>query len=134
MKNIINKREDEILLEIDNKFKYIYFDEDAFKQYDKFPNQINLSLEKGNFIEKKWVENNINLNNLIYYCINFENDIKDINKISEDINEYNCKTDEINFYFEDEEEILINKIKNFGVVKIYEIGNIISIIKKNLNE
>ena len=68
IRNTINKREDELLLEIDNLYKSKYFDENIIKKGDKIPKQIKLSLEKGKLIDKEWDDSN--LLSYINDCIN----------------------------------------------------------------
>ena len=69
IRNEINNREDELLLEIDKKFKEIYFDEKILKQIEKLPNKIKFSLERGKKIEY----NQDKLALFINECINIEN-------------------------------------------------------------
>jgi len=76
IRNCLNDREDEILLEIDNKFDNIYYNNDIIKESEKLPNKIKILLEKGKTIDKEW--NNNKLNFLINDCINIENNIKEI--------------------------------------------------------
>ena len=45
--NIINDREDGLLIEIDNQFDNIYFKESIIKNSEKLPNKITKSLEIG---------------------------------------------------------------------------------------
>ena len=40
IRNIVNKREDKLLLELDNKYDEIYFKEDIIKKGEKLQNQI----------------------------------------------------------------------------------------------
>ena len=47
IRNILNNREDELLLEVDNLFNSNYIGEDIIKKGEKLPKQIKLSLEKG---------------------------------------------------------------------------------------
>ena len=83
IRNILNKREDELLLEVDNLYNYKYFNEDIIKKGEKLPKQIKLSLEKGKLIDKEW--DSKNLYSYINDCINIENNIKTINVINESI-------------------------------------------------
>ena len=92
IRNAINNREEELLLEIDNEFEKLYFNEEIS---EKLPNKIKISLEKGKLIDKEW--NNNKLNSLINDCINIENDINTINKINEKIKE--CKSTNIQIKF-----------------------------------
>ena len=92
IRNILNKREDELLLEIDN----LYFKEDIIKECEKFPKGIKESLERGKIINNEW--NNHKLNILINDCLNIENNIKEINIINENIKKYNSMNLNIKFY------------------------------------
>ena len=118
IRNELNNREDELLLEIENKYKKLYnINEDILKQSEKLPNKIKLSLEKGEKIDKENKDNNLSSN--IYKCINIENNIKEINIINEKIK--NCKNNynkKLYFYPNKEEHIIkyIEKIKNFGKI------------------
>ena len=83
IRNVLNEREDGILLEVDNQFNKLYFEEDLIKDSEKLPNKIKISLEKGKSIDKDWNDNQ--LNNFINDCIEIENNIKEINIINQNI-------------------------------------------------
>ena len=121
LRNILNDREDELLLEIDKKYNELFLNEEIIKEIDKFPNKIKLSLEKGKEIENNW--NNTKLNSLINDCLNIENNIKDINKIKESITKNNSLKFEFNF-IPDEDGInhFLENIKKFGEIssKIFD--------------
>ena len=85
IRNILNNREDELLLEVDKIFDGVYFDEKIIKQSEKLPNKVKSLLEKSKNIELK----NDNLALFINECIEIEKNINDINKIDDIIN--NCK-------------------------------------------
>ena len=89
LRNALNEREDEILLEVDNKFDSIYFNEDIIKISEKIPNKLKIFVEKGKLIENEWNKKNVKLSSLINDCINIENFIKDINMIKEKTIRYN---------------------------------------------
>ena len=60
---MLNERENQLLLNIDNIYNNKYFNEDIIKKGEKLPNQIKLSLlslEKGKLIDKEWDNNNLN--------------------------------------------------------------------------
>ena len=115
IRNILNEREDELLLEVDNQFNNLYFNEDLIKESEKLPNKIKISLEKGNTLDKDWNDNE--LNSIINDCIEIENNIKDINIIEQNISKSNSnKNKEIKFN-EDGINNILEIIKNFG--KIY---------------
>jgi hypothetical protein len=59
IRNELNKREDKLLLEIDNHFNKLFLDENFLKQSEKLPKKIIDSLEKGKTIEKDWNINNL---------------------------------------------------------------------------
>ena len=84
IRNVLNDREDELLLKVDKQFDKLYCNEDIIKQSEKLPNKIKISLEKGRIIDKEWNDNN-ELSLLINDCINIENTIIDINLINESI-------------------------------------------------
>ena len=47
LRNALNDREDELLLEVDNKYNELNLNENIIKECDKLPNKIKISLEKG---------------------------------------------------------------------------------------
>ena len=116
LRNELNNREDQLLLEIENKYNDLYVNEDILKQFEKLPNKIKLLLEKGKKIDKKNL--NIKLNSILYQCLNIENNINDINIMNEKVKK--CKDAiKIKFYFypEKEEDIyFLEKIKTFGKI------------------
>jgi len=57
IRNILNEREDDILLEVDNQINKLYFNEDLIKEREKLPNKIKMSLEKGKALDKDWNDN-----------------------------------------------------------------------------
>ena len=119
IRNAINEREDEILLEVDKEFNKYYFKEDIEKDFLKLPNQIKESLKKSSNIDNEWNNEN-KLCSLINDCIKIENNIKEINLIKENIDKNN---NFVEIYFapnEDDDEY--NKfLKN-----IHKFGEIIS--------
>ncbi len=113
IRNAINEREDQLLLEIDKYYEKIFFNEDFIRENDKLPNKIKISLEKGKKINNEWNENN--LPSLINDCINIENNIKNINLINESIKKFNNFDSLIKFQNKDNELMtLLESIKNFG--------------------
>ena len=122
IRNALNNREDELLLEVDKKFNELYCDEKILEQCEKLPNKIKLSLEKSKSIE----QNKNELASFINECIDIENNIKDINKINESIDK--CKNEgeiEINFIYEEEFNLLIDNIKKFEIIKYNKIDSLI---------
>jgi len=116
IRNNINNREDELLLEVDKLYNSKYFSEDIIKEGEKLPKKIQLLIEKGNLIDKEWSNNNNNLYSYINDYINIENDVNTINIIEENINK--CKINKnIKFHFFPKEEQIntfLGEIKAFG--------------------
>ena len=127
IRNAINEKEDDLLLEVDKQFDNAFFKEEMIKKIEKLPNKIKESLEKGNKLDKEWEDEN-KLNLLINDCINIENNIKDLNIIFDNIKKCNEIKSKIIFYPKDENEInsFIKNIKNFGSIK--ENSDIINLI------
>ena len=135
IRNCLNDREDEILLEIDNQYEKIYCNDDIIKESEKLPNKTKILLEKGKTIDKEW--NNNKLISLINDCINIENNIKEINNINEKIKKCNYNQNiKIKFNPEEENEInkFLEKIKSFGNIRNISIDNNIYRFKKCPND
>ena len=116
LRNCLNDREDELLLEIDKKYNELYFNEEIIKESEKLPNRIKISLERGKEIVNNW--NNNKLNILINDCLNIENNIKNINKINESIKKIYSLKCEINFDPKEEGmNDFIQSINNFGHIQ-----------------
>ena len=134
IRNIINEREDNILLEVDNKFNTLFVKEDIIKKSEKLPNEMKINLEKGKKLIEIWDDNKINLNSKINDCINIENNIKNINEINKSFEK--CDSQKINIQFipekDDEINQFLEKIQNFG--KITEIDNNQDILKFKFRE
>ena len=112
IRNALNNREDELLLEVDNEFEKLYFNEEILIETEKLPNKIKISLEKGKLIDKEWDNNE--LKSLINDCINIENDIKTINTINEKIKECKSTNSEIKFNSGNDDNTILELIKTFG--------------------
>ena len=78
LRNLLNEREDELLSDVDKKYDELYFGEEMIKEFEKLPDKVKKSLEKGKLINNNW--NNNNMNSLINDCLNIENNIEEINK------------------------------------------------------
>ena len=137
IRNIINNREDELLLEIDNKYNDKYIDENIYKEIEKLPNKIKISLEKGKLLDNEW-DNDNKLYTLINICINIENNIKDINILKDKIKNFNDNINTNIIFYPDKEKdinIFIDKIKCFGKIEddnIFNIYKISKIINNNM--
>jgi len=123
IRNIINSREDELLLELDNLYDNTYFKEDIIKKGEKLPKQIKIFLEKGKLLDYEW-DNNVNkLIEKINVCLKIENIIKNITEINTNIENYYSQKVNFKFLSEEDKEIeeLTKNIKKFG--KIFKEEN-----------
>ena len=133
LRNELNNKEDEILLQIDNNYEQVFLNKDIIKESEKLPDKIKLSIEKGKLIENN-NENN-KLNCMINDCLIIEKYINDITKINMDIKNFNSKQNEIN-YIQNEAEIVqitqtINNLKLIFQTSNSEIINQKDFIKIN---
>ena len=119
LRNELNEREDQLLLEAENIFKENYFDESLIKESEKLPNKVSLSLEKGKILTQNWKEENLNL--LINECINIENNIKIIETINGKINNSKYLNDVKMSFSKNKECELIESTKKYGTIKIVNI-------------
>ena len=119
IRNVINQREDELLLEIDNKFNNLNLDDEFINKNKSLPNKIKKSLEKGKLTNKELNNNKIKFNSIMSDCLDIENNIKNINKIKETIKAFLSKNDIIEFFPDNEKEIneFLDEIKKFGQIK-----------------
>ena len=117
MRNIINIREDELLLEVDEKFDELFFDEKIFKKSENLPQEIKNKIEKGKKINDEWGDKN-KLSSIINECINIENIINDINCINDKIKNFKEKKNyEVKLKpNEDEIDIDLESIKTYGEI------------------
>ena len=118
IRNILNTKEDELLLEVDEKFNEIFFNEEFINKSEKLPEKIKLSLQKSKSMDKEWNNDN-KLNLLINNCINIEKDILNINIINEKLKKYNDSIKiNMDFYPKEENELddLFNNIKSFRII------------------
>ena len=123
IRNIINEREDQLLLDVDNEYNNTFFKDDIIKKREKMPQQIKNILEKGKSLDNEWDNDDNKLINRINDCINIENNIKTIFEINENIEKYNSNKINIKFFPEDEKIIseLSELIKKYGeIVNISE--------------
>ena len=123
LKAALNKREDEIILDIENKYSESFFDEDIIKQSKKLPEKIKVSLDKTKIIEEKW-KNNEELCFAINDSLEIEKDNAKIREINESINK--CNGLIVNIYFRPNKKgvmELMDSINKFGSVEIYRGNN-----------
>ena len=128
LRNAINDRENELILEVDKQFEKIYSD-NILNQSEKLTHKIQYFLEKGKNINKDLEKNNDKLKSFINDCINIENYITHINALKKSIEKCNLNS-QINF--ENSELNMIEMIKQYGAIK--NIIDLNSDINININE
>ena len=122
IRNSINKREDELMIEVDKIYDNTFFKESLIKESEALPNKIKALIKRGNFEENEWKEK-IKLPKLINECIFIENNIRDIKIIDENIKKNNS-IQNLNIVFEPKEDEINNfleKIKQFGNISIQKV-------------
>ena len=110
-RNKINKKEDEIITKINNKYNKLYFKEDLIKLSENLPNKVNKLLEQSKCLNKEWKDDKLisSINN----CIQLEKSIKNINVIKEKIRKFNTRNISIKFCRNVEVDLFENDIENF---------------------
>jgi len=118
IRNILNERENELLLEIDNKYELSQFNEKIIKDSEKLPNKVKKLIENGKKLENELENNkNININAIIINSLNIEETIKKINFLNDNVNNNeNPKQIELEYKYEDDFDIIKKKIQNFGII------------------
>ena len=131
IRNSLNKREDELLLEVDDIYNGLYYNEEIIRESEKLPNKIKTSLEKGKLINKEWDDKN-KMSSIINDCIKIEDNIKNIELINNNIKK--CKSNsniKIEFFLEEENiDNFIQIIKAFGKILNQNLENLDSVIIK----
>ena len=122
IRNIVNEREDQLLKELDNLYDNSIFKEDLIKKGEKMPNIIKMLLDKGNLIINEWNDNN-KLIERTNDCINFEEKIKNIIEINENIKKCNIKKLNLEFLPEIEQSNdLLKNLEKFFMKKIINLN------------
>ena len=121
IRNEINKREDELLLETDKLFEELFFDAKIIKKSEKLPQEIKIYLEKGKKVNEQWNDKD-KLSSNINDCINIENTIKDIKNIDDKIENFNkMKNYEVKVKFNEEQlENFLKEFKKYGEISYDE--------------
>ena len=96
LKNLLETREDQLLLELEKEYNKIFLDEKIIKENQKLPLKLKNSSELISSIRE--IENEEDeLSSEINYYIEFEKDLNKINEIKEKINK--CYSKKINIFF-----------------------------------
>ena len=136
IRNELNTREGQLISEVDSIYDKYNLNDNFLREYEKLPKKIKTSLEKAKLLQNENKDDKKIM--IINECIQIENNIKDYNKINEDINKIK-NSNNITFNFspnEIETKEELEKIKSFGKINIiytnlyFEYSNI---IKNNFN-
>ena len=115
IRNEINKREDQLLLIVEQVYENYFFDKNFSKDIDKIENKLNLSINKGMLVSNEYNNDEINFISLINDCILIEDCIKEINYLKENYEKYEKnETLAIDLKLKEEEINFLNNIKNLG--------------------
>ena len=113
IRNAINDREEELFLEIDKNYDDLFFEKDIIKNGEKLSSIIKKQIEKAKLIDNQW--DNTKLKSLVNDCLTFENNIKEINEIKENVAKFNVNNIDLTFSPEENEiNYFLNEIKKFG--------------------
>ena len=124
IRNALNNREDELLLEVDKKYDELFLDEKMVRTFEKLPNRIKINLEKGQNIAKNWGNKN-NLNQRINDCLIIENIIKDITSMKDKSQNYKLENNKFEFLLvNDMDNQLIKTISELGMVLINDLDTL----------
>ena len=89
IRNVLNNREDELLLEVDKIFNDEYLDEKIIRESEKLPNKVKSSLEEGKKLDNKNLISEEDIITFIAQCIYIEHNINNIRLINEKIIKFN---------------------------------------------
>ena len=134
----INNREDELLIEVDQIFEKKFNVEsiDNILKEKKYPEKIKIFIDKGKIAEKEWDKDD-NKIILINDCINIEKAIDKINNINVSLERYKSQDKKLKFISEPDDIInIIKKLTSFDNKKInqQEVNiNINNFNPQNLN-
>ena len=115
IRNEINKREDQLLLIVEQVYENYFFNKNFSKDIDKIENKLNLSINKEMLVSNEYNNDEINFISLINDCILIEDCIKEINYLKENYEKYEKnETLAIDLKLKEEEINFLNNIKNLG--------------------
>ena len=133
---LLDNREKELLEEVENIYSKNFFDENFLKESDKFPTKIKYNLDKGKNVLDNWEEGERNgkLNLLINDSINIEKNIQELQTIKDKINSLNTRSKLQFCTYNDDIEVISEKIKNLGKVVCYNHKYIFNQCPKDIDE
>ena len=128
LRNALNNREDELLLQIDNKFNELFIEERIVRESEKLPKKVKLSINKSQELIND--ENSSKMNTFLNEYLNVENNIKEIKAIQENIKKFDKSKDLLIKLVHQERDInnIIEYIKRFGYITIAKK----SVLKSNI--
>lgn len=114
----LNKREDDLMTEVDNLYQDLFFKEDLINDNKRIQEQLKLMIEKGKKLIKE--KNKVKLSELINDYISFEDIMSKIKDINEIIKKSENNNINISFYREEEKiDETLEKIRKFGNIEVY---------------
>ena len=118
IKNILDLREKQLLLEIDTQFNDIFSKKENLEQCEQLPEKISSCLNKGYEIHKKWNDTGIKLNSLINECINIQKNLDEIKLINSNIKKFDINLNTKIIFNPEKKELnsFIEQIKSFGKI------------------
>ena len=118
IKNILDLREKQLLLEIDTQFNDIFSNKENLEQCEQLPEKISSCLNKGYEIHKKWNDTGIKLNSLINECINIQKKLDEIKLINNNIKKFDINLNTKIIFNPEKKELnsFIEQIKSFGKI------------------
>ena len=117
LRNALNNREDQILTQVEEVYKKVYFDDSIIKQSEKLNEKVKKCLESVNKLND--IKNELNYE--IYYYIEFSNELNKINELNQKM--IKCNSNNIKITFEFNINELENIIKKFGNINQNELSD-----------
>ena len=115
IRNEINRREDQLLLTVEQVYEKYFFNKNFNKNIDNIENHLNLSLKKVTIVLNEYNNDEINFISLVKDCIIIEDFIKEINFLKEHYERYEKNNAiSIDLKLKEEEIKLLDNIKDLG--------------------
>ena len=117
LRNILNSREDQILNQVEEVYKKVYFDDNIIKDCEKLNEKVKKCLESINKLND--IKNELNY--VINYYIEFGNNLNKINELNQKM--IKCNSNNIRITFEVNNKELENIIKKYGNINQNELSD-----------
>jgi hypothetical protein len=115
IRNIINEREDELILEVETLFTDKFISDDYFRKIKNLPSRIKHALSQVESIEEKWNDNKLSA---LHEYLDIENSIADIESLGKNIEK--CRKNnnfKLKFFPQNTDNCqLFDDLKHFGEV------------------